>query len=210
MRERLRLLKQGGLSQTAWLDTLEAKMAESGVAIAAARLQTIETLKQAKEWALGLFPKAALSIVGSCETDLRERSALEAEDRLQRRLLQSRSQDAESGRTHEGPHRSALHVLYVDKNRPAEQCSTGEQKALLISIVMAASRLQALRGDQVPILLLDEVVAHLDEGRRQALFEEILNLKIQAWMTGTDSDLFSEFGREIQHFKIAHGALEVV
>lgn len=210
MRERLRLLKQGQGSQTAWLDTLEAKMAESGVAIAAARLQTIETLRQAKEWALGLFPKAALSIEGECETDLQERSALEAEDRLQRRLAQSRSQDAESGRTLQGPHRSALHVLYVDKNRPAEHCSTGEQKALLISIVMAASRLQALRGDQVPILLLDEVVAHLDGERRRALFEEILNLKIQAWMTGTDSDLFSEFGREIQHFKIAHGALEVV
>jgi len=209
-RERLRLLKQGHAAQTAWLDTLEAKMAESGVAVAAARLQTIEILKQAKEWALGLFPKAALSIAGECETDLRERSALEAEERLQKRLACSRSQDAESGRTLQGPHRSALHVLYVEKNRPAEQCSTGEQKALLISIVMAASRLQALRGDQVPILLLDEVVAHLDERRRQALFEEILNLKIQAWMTGTDSDLFSEFGREIQHFKIAHGALEVV
>lgn len=210
MRERLRLLKQGGISQRAWLETLEAKMAESGVAIAAARLQTIDTLTQAKEWALGLFPKAALSIEGECETDLLERSALEAEERLQKRLAQSRGKDAESGRTSQGPHRSVLRVLYVEKNRPAEQCSTGEQKALLISIVMAASRLQALRGDQVPLLLLDEVVAHLDGERRRALFDEILNLKIQAWMTGTDSALFSEFGERIQHFKIAQGALEVV
>ncbi len=209
MRERLRLLKQGGLSQTAWLQTLEAKMAESGVAIAAARLQTIETLRQAKEGALGVFPRAALSIIGDCERDLQERSALEAEDRLQERLEQSRLGDAESGRTLKGPHRSELKVIYVDKNRPAEHCSTGEQKALLISIIMAASRLQALRGDQVPILLLDEVVAHLDEKRRQSLFAEILNLKIQAWMTGTDGDLFQSFGDSIQHIKISEGILSV-
>ena len=209
MRERLRLLKQGGISQTAWLETLEAKMAESGVAIAAARLQTIETLKQAKEWALGVFPRAALSVVGECETDLQERSALEAEDHLQARLAASRSGDAESGRTLKGPHRSELKVVYVEKNRPAEHCSTGEQKALLISIIMAASRLQALRGDQVPLLLLDEVVAHLDEGRRKTLFDEILNLKIQAWMTGTDAALFQGFGEEIQHFKLANGELSL-
>ncbi len=205
MRERLRLLKQGGLSQKAWLDTLEAKMAESGVAIAAARLQTIETLKQAKQWALGVFPRAALSVTGECETNLQERSALEAEDCLQESLAKSRSADADSGRTLKGPHRSELQVMYVDKNRPAEHCSTGEQKALLISIIMAASRLQALKGDQVPILLLDEVVAHLDEGRRKALFEEVLNLKIQAWMTGTDGALFEGFGDSIQHLKIRDG-----
>lgn len=208
MRERLRLLKQGGANQKIWLDSLETTMAETGVAIAAARLQTIDTLKKAKDWSLGIFPRAELSIRGECEQDLQTCSALEAEENLKRSLRDSRLKDAESGRTHQGPHRSEMIAIYQDKNQLAEHCSTGEQKALLLSIIMAASRLQALRGDQVPLLLLDEVVAHLDQERRQALFKEIINLKIQAWMTGTDSSLFEGFGSAIQHFKIVDGALK--
>jgi DNA replication and repair protein RecF len=207
MRERLRLLKQGG-GQKAWLEALEQKMAESGVSIAAARLQTLEILKQAKAWALGIFPLAALSIEGETEADLSVCAALEAEERLLDRLGQSRGADQESGRTLKGPHRSDLKVLFVDKNCPAEYCSTGEQKALLVSIILAASRLQALKGEHVPLLLLDEVVAHLDEARRRALFQEILNLNIQAWMTGTDSSTFQEFREQMQHFKIVEGHLE--
>jgi DNA replication and repair protein RecF len=208
MRERLRLLKQGGIHHTAWLDPLEQKMAETGVAIAAARLQTLETLKQAKDWALGIFPRAELSMQGSCEQDLQHLSALEAEENLKTALSQSRLKDAESGRTHQGPHRSEMIAIYKDKNQPAEYCSTGEQKALLISIIMAAIRLHALRCSQVPILLLDEIVAHLDEERRQALFKEIISLKVQVWMTGTDAALFENFGSTIQHFKIVEGGLK--
>jgi DNA replication and repair protein RecF len=207
MRERLRLLKSGWRHEDSWLTALEQKMAAEGIALTAARLRTIETLMQAREWSLGVFPKADLTLEGPCEQDLAQGSALEAEDKLAAALAQSRTADRESGRTLVGPHRSELQVTYVEKNIPAEQCSTGEQKALLTSIIMAASRLQALRGEAVPIILLDEVMAHLDEARRQALFSEILNLKMQTWMTGTDPQLFHEFKEQIQHFEIVDGSL---
>lgn len=205
MRERLYLLKRGGgeaQAQRAWLETLEAKMAEAGVAIAAARLQTLDVLAQAKQEALGTFPRALMSMEGNCEDDLQRYSALEVEDRLRTQLAESRMADAQAGRTLKGPHRSEFRVIYAEKNRPAEQCSTGEQKALLVSIIMALSRLLAMRGDQVPLLLLDEVVAHLDEGRRRTLFDEILNLKMQAWMTGTDEGLFQVLGEAVQYVRM--------
>ncbi len=210
MRERLKLLKQGGIHQDAWLSSLEAKMAESGVSIAAARLQTLTSLMQAKDQALGVFPKAILSLDGQCEQDLQSQSALVAEDHLREALKTHRARDAESGRTNVGPHRSELIVFYKEKNQLAEFCSTGEQKALLISIIMAAARLQALKGDQVPLLLLDEVVAHLDENRRQCLFEEILSLGIQAWMTGTDAADFQGLGGYAQHFSFRGHNLEQI
>lgn len=200
MRERLKILKSGGLHQTSWLSSLEAKMAESGVSIAAARLQTLLSLMQAKAQALGIFPKAILSLDGMVEKDLATKSALDAEDHLLHALKQTRQEDAESGRTNVGPHRSELVVFYEDKKQLAEQCSTGEQKALLISIIMAAARLQTFKGDQVPLLLLDEVVAHLDENRRACLFDEIISLGIQAWMTGTDASDFLALGDQAQRF----------
>ncbi len=210
MRERLRLLKQNGIHQDAWLKSLELKMAESAVSIAAARLQTLTSLMQAKEGALGVFPKALLSIKGTCEKALESQSALEVEEFMKDQLCRYRSQDAESGRTTIGPHRSELVTVYAHKNRLAEHCSTGEQKALLISIIMASTRLQALRGDQVPILLLDEVVAHLDEKRRSCLFEEILNLGVQAWMTGTDSHVFEGFSDQAQQFIVRDNEISVL
>ena len=199
MRERLKILKTGGIHQDRWLSTLEIKMAESGVSIAVAREQTIQSLMQSKSQALGVFPKAILAMDGYTESRLKTASALDVEDELKKSLRQSRRQDAESGRTNVGPHRSELSVLYAEKNQFAEQCSTGEQKALLISIIMAAARLQSLKGDQVPLLLLDEVVAHLDHNRRDCLFEEIMNLGIQAWMTGTDKAVFQGIFPHAQH-----------
>lgn len=208
MRERLRLLKQGGIHQKSWLTALEAQMAEAGVAITIARLQMIESLKQTKEWSLGFFPWATLSLTGDTEHDLQVYRALEVEERLQKSLEESRRNDADAGRTLKGPHRSDLRVIFETKQQPIEFCSTGEQKALLISLIMGAMRLQTLKGDRVPLLLLDEVVAHLDERRRQALFQEILNLRLQAWMTGTDASVFYPLADRVQHFKIAGGTLE--
>jgi DNA replication and repair protein RecF len=208
MRERMRLLKSSWSSERSWLTALEQKMAAEGIALTAARLQTVATLTQAREWSLGIFPKAGLVLEGDCERDLAQGSALEAEDKLIFALAKSRSADSESGRTLVGPHRSDLKVTFIEKNIPAEQCSTGEQKALLTSIIIAASRLQALRGEAVPLILLDEVMAHLDEVRRHALFTEILNLKMQTWMTGTDPRLFKDFKDQIQHFEIADSTLK--
>lgn len=210
MRERMRLLKSSWNREESWIAALEQKMAAEGVALTVARLQTLETLMQAKEWSLGIFPKAGLALEGDCERDLEDGPALGAEEKLSHALAKSRSADRESGRTLVGPHRSDLQVTFIEKNRPAEHCSTGEQKALLTSIIMAASRLQALRGEAVPIILLDEVMAHLDESRRHALFDEILNLKMQTWMTGTDPHLFKDFKDHIQHFKIADCTLKRV
>lgn len=210
MRERLKLLKTSGLRYGDWLGALEAKMAESATAIAAARLHTIEALSEAGDWSLGLFPQAHVFMKGLLEEDLQKKSALFAEDHYKELLFTSRGQDLESGRTTHGPHRSEMIVVYKAKNQLAELCSTGEQKALLLSIIMTASRLQSVQGERVPLLLLDEVVAHLDERRREAVLEEICALQIQAWMTGTEALAFTSLKERAQHFKIVEGVLEAL
>jgi DNA replication and repair protein RecF len=208
MRERLRLLKSNWRHEEEWVGALEQKMAAEGVALTVARLHTVDALSQAKEWSNGLFPKAHLELVGGCEQDLKKGAALEAEEKLALSLSQSRYADGAVGRTLVGPHRSDLQVTYIEKRMPADQCSTGEQKALLVSIIMAASRLQVLRGGAIPLILLDEVMAHLDEERRQALFAEIESLKVQAWLTGTDPELFKDFMGQTQHFEIVNRTLK--
>tara|TARA_A100000171_G_C2131051_1_gene146741 strand:+ start:1508 stop:2680 length:1173 start_codon:yes stop_codon:yes gene_type:complete len=209
MRERLKLLKQGR-HEDAWLSSLEAKMAESSIAIAAARRTLVERLMQAKVWALGVFPRPRLEIEGVPEDLLETLPALSAEERLQSLYKANRLKDYESGRTQEGSHKTDLRVWFTEKNMPAELCSTGEQKALLISIIMAAARLQAAQEGLVPLVLFDEVVAHLDEQRRQALFDEILHLRMQAWMTGTDRDLFLPLNDQVQHFEVEKSTLTPV
>jgi len=206
-RERLKILKSSWHQDTLWLDSLEQQMAELSVAIVDARLQTLAKLMQAENWALGLFPKANLSLSGEIETLMQQHSFVIAEEHLQMLFRQQRLQDQQSGRTTTGAHRSHFTVIFIDKNQPAELCSTGEQKALLLSIVMAACRLQALRHEGAPIVLLDEVVAHLDTQRRAHLFAEILNLKLQVWITGTDPDIFYDFGDQAQYFKIAESTI---
>jgi DNA replication and repair protein RecF len=197
MRERARLLKYGPRDPS-WLEALENEMAEAGIEIARARSQTVERLCRAlaeREQA-GVFPAASLAL----SDDLHASSA---ED-LRIMLAASRMRDAEAGRTLVGPHTTDLAVRHTGKRAEARDCSTGEQKALLISIMLADAReLSRAREGLAPILLLDEIAAHLDQMRRAALFEEIHALSAQAWMTGTDLSLFQDAKAEI--FEVRDG-----
>ena len=196
MRERARLLKFGP-RDPAWLDGLENEMAEAGVQIAAARIATVERLNRAlaeRELA-GVFPAAALALAGE---------SFEEPQALRGALAQNRIRDAESGRTLIGPHLTDLAVRHTAKRADAGECSTGEQKALLISIMLAEAReLAKARDGMAPLLLLDEIAAHLDATRRAALFKEIAALSAQAWMTGTDLKLFQ--GARAQIFAVEDG-----
>jgi DNA replication and repair protein RecF len=204
LQERSQLLRQNGPAgwDPAWLGALEQQIAEGGVAIAAARRELIERLGHAVARGVGPFPRAALSLDGAVERWLTETPALAAEDRFREQLAADRARDAESGGALCGPHRSDLAVAHLTRGLPAAQCSTGEQKALLISIVLAQARVQIDSRGVAPILLLDEVVAHLDAIRRTALFEEILALDLQAWLTGTETGLFAELGGRAQFFGV--------
>jgi len=191
MRERARLLKFGPRDPM-WLDGLEKEMAEAGAAIAHARAETVKRLNAmlVERGEAGAFPCAQLAMEG--ETDvLAAEFGAQTEGRLRDLFARARIPDAESGHTTFGPHRSDLAVRHTAKRADARECSTGEQKALLISIVLAdAWELARARDGHAPLLLLDEIAAHLDSRRRAALFEEILALGAQAWMTGTDHSLF--------------------
>ncbi|HUT50045.1 MAG TPA: DNA replication/repair protein RecF [Alphaproteobacteria bacterium] len=206
MRERSRLLRDGG-ADASWLAALEAQMAEAAVAIAAARRDLVARLNQAGAAAIGPFPRPEVSMRGAVESWLGDGPALAAEDRFRETLAASRRRDAEAGGAAEGPHRSDLHVIHAVRGVPAAQCSTGEQKALLIALVLAAARLRALEHGAAPILLLDEVVAHLDETRRAALFDELVALGAQAWLTGTDRALFDALEDRAQFLDVADGAV---
>ncbi len=195
LRERARILRgDSGAPDPAWLTALEESMAERGIAVAAARRDLVGRLAAACAEAEGAFPRAGLGLAGDVEAWLAEAPALEAEDRFRAALEASRRQDAETGGAALGPHRSDLAVRHLARRMPAAQCSTGEQKALLISIILAHARLVTLERGQAPLLLLDEIVAHLDAQRRAALFKALLALGAQAWLTGTDSGLFEDFG----------------
>jgi len=210
MRERSRLLRpmaQAGRADPAWLAALEQIMAEQGVAVAAARREAVERLDRVCAEADGPFPRARLSLIGAIEAWLDTMPALAAEEKFKAGLAEHRSADALSGGAALGPHRSDLGVVHAEKGIPAEQASTGEQKALLISIVLAQASLQReLRGEP-PILLLDEVAAHLDAARREALFEMLAGLQSQAWLTGTDAALFQPLRGTARFLSVADGAL---
>jgi len=206
MRERSRLLRDGAGDDT-WLGSLERKMAERGVAIAAARREMTARLARICGAPPGPFPGAEVTVTGSVEEWLDEAPALTVEDRLQAALRDSRPHDANAGGAAVGPHRSDLKVRHLAKDMPAELCSTGEQKALLIAVVLANARLQTAERGRVPLLLLDEVAAHLDEDRREALFEEILSTGAQAWLTGTDPALFASLGDRAQKVTVEDATL---
>ena len=214
MRERNRLLKEGR-NDPHWLTSLEHQMAEQAIAIVAARVETVERLNRAmlheenksRVSNKSAFPKAKLSLFGDLETAVARMPALSAEDNYRETLGKSRRIDAKAGSTTIGPHRSDMQVLHREKDQMANLCSTGEQKALLISIILADARLQAGLHGKAPVLLLDEITAHLDQTRRIALFDEIAELKMQAWMTGTDDLLFSELGERAQFFAVEQGRL---
>lgn len=203
LRERARLLRDGR-GDDAWLSGLEDVMATTGIAVAAARREVVARLRVACAQAVGPFPRADLTVAGAVEALLEGQPALVAEDGLRARLRDSRRLDAESGGAAVGPHRSDLIVRFQgpDGDMPADRCSTGEQKALLIAIILANARLMAAERLGPPLMLLDEVAAHLDEDRRRALFGEILALGGQAWLTGTDAAVFAGLGDRVRRFRI--------
>lgn len=189
MRERNRLLKDM-VRDAHWYAALEDRMAEAAAAIAAARTAAVARLGAAQNGAETAFPAAGLTLEGEVPDDLRAAWA------------DMRERDMAAGRTLIGPHRTDLGVVFTAKDVPAAQCSTGEQKALLISLILANARALANDTGAAPLVLLDEVAAHLDAGRRAALYEEILALGAQAWMTGTGPELFFDLGDRAQGFEI--------
>jgi DNA replication and repair protein RecF len=209
MRQRNRLFQlreYGG----ALFGGLEEQMAEAGVAIAAARLDAVARLsalidRTREARGDGPFPFALLSLEGTLESALGERPATEVEDEFRLRLEVARERDRAASRALEGPHLSDLVVVHGPKNAPAHHCSSGEQKALLIGLVLAKAELIKELEGVSPLVLLDEVAAHLDAARREALFAEILGLNAQAWMTGTERDLFTPLAESTQYFSVANG-----
>ena len=206
MRQRARLLREGPRDPS-WLTALEEVMADRGVAVAAARLDLVDRLNAAAAESAGPFPCGRARAAGTVEDWLVAAPAAAAEARFRDALLRSRPRDGETGGAAVGPHRSDLEVADRARSMPAAQCSTGEQKALLIALVLAAARLQAAERGAAPLLLFDEVAAHLDAGRRAALFEEICALGAQAWLTGTEPDLFAPLDGRAQFFQVQDGAL---
>jgi len=207
MRERARLLREGR-GDAAWLAALESAMAEHGVAVAAARRDLAARLDRASDLAVGPFPVPAVAVEGMLEDALADGPALAAEDLLRERLAASRALDAESGGAAQGPHRSDLAVRHAAKDMPAALCSTGEQKALLVALVLAAARLHGIERGAPPMLLLDEIAAHLDEDRRAALFDEICALGGQAWLSGADPELFEALRGRAAFWRIADGTVQ--
>jgi len=211
MRERMRLLTdETQAPDAAWLDALEARLAEAGALMAEARATTLAAL-QAEIDRRGErpFPQARLSLTGQWEQMAAAGSSIaDIEARLARALADARPRDAAAGRALTGPHRGDLAVVHAEKDRPAAECSTGEQKALILNLALAqAARLARAETQPAPILLLDEVAAHLDARRRTALFDEITALGLQAFLTGTDEALFDGLAGRAQGFAVEAAAL---
>jgi DNA replication and repair protein RecF len=197
MRQRNRLLASDEPADPDWLTALEEQMALHGGAIAQARAGLIELLsEQIAQTTDGPFAKAVLAIEGWCD-----------DGHLAAQLSNSRARDASAGRTLIGPHRADLVVTHFAKQQPAANCSTGEQKALLLGIILAHAELVARRNGRRPILLLDEVAAHLDGIRRTELFAKLANGGGQVWMTGTDPELFAATGSNAQHFSVENAKI---
>lgn len=208
MRGRNRLLTEGSRDDR-WFDAIEIQMAETGVAIAAARAEMVRLLAAMidKLPDTGPFPQADIGLSGELETAVATTPAVDVEERFRRTLVEGRDRDRAAGRTLEGPHRSDLVVRHRPKAMPAELCSTGEQKALLVGIVLSHARLTGEMSGMTPILLLDEIAAHLDGGRRAALFSILEELNCQAFMTGTDAALFSSLKGRAQFLTVDHGTV---
>ncbi len=191
MRERNRLLKDM-VRDPHWYAAIEAQMTEAAAKIIRNRLRTLDELTAAQADAETAFPTAELAIS----------YAEEMPDDYQDALAANRPRDMAAGRTLIGPHRADFEAVFADKGMPARDCSTGEQKALLISLILANARAIARDFGAAPVLLLDEVAAHLDAARRAALYDEICALGAQAFMTGTGAELFSELGDRAQYLAV--------
>lgn len=197
MRQRNRLLGEERPADSDWLAALEAQMAEHGAAIARGRAALIGALgERIAASAEGPFARAALGLEGWHDGG-----------NLQGELTQGRARDAAAGRTLSGPHRSDLSVMHLSKGQAAARCSTGEQKALLLGIILAHADLVAEQAGRRPILLLDEVAAHLDPVRRGALFERLAVGGGQVWMTGTEPGLFAGLGETASWFHVEDGKI---
>ncbi|WP_113913610.1 DNA replication/repair protein RecF [Roseovarius dicentrarchi] len=199
MRERNRLLKDQ-VRDAHWYQALEAQMARSGAEIDAGRRAALIELHRAQAEAETAFPVAELELTST------DNEMPGSADDYRAALAESRFRDLMAGRTLVGPHRADLYGVYAAKGVPARDCSTGEQKALLVSLILANARALAKSFGAPPVLLLDEVAAHLDAGRRAALYDEICALGSQAWMTGTGPELFGELGTRAQHFEVTDDA----
>jgi DNA replication and repair protein RecF len=211
LRSRNRLLEEAH-SDPQWLDAVEHETAEVAVAVAAARAETVNRLSgaliaardQAPE-----FPHAEIALDGWMEKLLPTQSAIEIEDRYRSLLKDNRARDAAAGRTLDGPHLSDFAVTHAGKGIPASEASTGEQKALLIRLVLAHARLIKQMTGFAPLLLLDEVVAHLDPARRAALYDALSGLGAQVWMTGADPAAFGGIVGRAQVLEVRNGGVKL-
>src|SRR5262249_26555927 len=194
-------------SDDRWFAALEDTMARHGIAIAAARRDVTQRLGAACAEKTGPFPRAGLALDGAVEAWLGEMPAPAAQDPMRGGLARARREDAATGGAALGPHKSDLAATHLETEMPAAQSSTGEQKALLLGVLLAHARLQAALRGAAPILLFDEVAAHLDAARREALYAILLGLKAQAWLTGTDPALFAPLGGQAQFVAVENAAL---
>jgi DNA replication and repair protein RecF len=209
LRSRNRLLEDPR-PDSHWLDAVEHETAELAVAVAGLRAETVSRLSaMLSARAHSAFPPAEIALDGWMESQLANGRALDVEERYRERLRESRVRDAAAGRTLDGPHLTDLAVVYAQKGTAAAGASTGEQKALLIGLVLAHARLIAEMIGTAPVLLLDEVVAHLDPSRRRALYSELGELGAQVWMTGADPALFAEINGNATFVEVEAGHLHV-
>jgi DNA replication and repair protein RecF len=207
LRSRNRLLEEAR-PDAHWLDAVEHETAELAVAVAGQRVETVHRLDAVLASRKGsAFPPAEIALDGWMEKLIPEHPAIEIEERYRAVLRDNRARDAAAGRTSDGPHLTDLKVTYAHKDIAAADASTGEQKALLIGLVLAHGRLIAEMTGFAPILLLDEIVAHLDPARRAALHVELAQLGGQVWMTGADPALFAEVGDDAMIVEVASGRL---
>jgi DNA replication and repair protein RecF len=215
MRQRNALLERGqrtrGGADPAWLDALELGMASAGAAMALHRVDAVRTMQEAiLARPEGAFPKALIDLDGQFEAGVANGAALtDIERDIADQLRENRPRDQAAGRATLGVHRTDLKVIHAAKSMPADQCSTGEQKALLIGLILANAQALFERDfAPSPLLLLDEAAAHLDSDRRAALYDELAALGGQAWLTGTDRTLFDAFGDRAQRFEVSGGVVQ--
>ncbi len=208
LRQRNKVLEDGRGADPLWLDAIEREVAELAVAVAAARGETVARLVALiGAGGASAFPWAGVAITGEMEALCAGQTALEAEDRYRALLKASRARDAAAGRTLVGPQASDLVVTHGPKAIEAGLCSTGEQKALLVGLVLAHARLVAALSGLAPVILLDEIAAHLDAARRDALFGELRALPGQVWMTGADATAFAALTGRAQTLRVTPGAV---
>ena len=210
MRQRNALLERGR-ADPVWLDALELGMASAGAAMALHRVDAVRTMQESiLARPEGAFPKALIDLDGQFETGVANGAALtDIEQDIADQLRENRARDAAAGRATRGVHKTDLRVIHAAKSMPADQCSTGEQKALLIGLILANAQALFERDfAPSPLLLLDEAAAHLDSDRRAALYDELAALGGQAWLTGTDRTLFDAFGDRAQRFEVSGGVVQ--